>query len=217
MNRVLAARSLPQYDVEAYRQMVGWGLKRLAELAVPAGRRGEVDISELAEELKREYARTAVVHTSPYDGVRELIDELKRRGLPMAVLSNKAQELTQHIVETVFGGATFDAVYGAREGLPNKPHPGAAIAIAEELGVATTDMVFIGDTAIDMETAQAAGMYPVGVDWGYRDVEELWMHGAATVMSSPQQIRALILDDEDTEDTEDTENAQGEIGNRDNT
>ena len=195
MNRALAVYSLPQYEVDDYRQMVGWGIERLARLAVPDDRRDDVDIPELAARMRREYARTPVTHTTAYAGMSELAAELKEEGIATAVLSNKAHEITTQVVETIFGAEAFTLVYGAQDDLPKKPDPTAATRVAEQLHVQPHEMIFVGDTAIDMETAQAAGMVPVGVSWGYREVEELWMHGAAAVVTEPSEIRALVLGD----------------------
>ena len=193
MNAVLARHGLPQYDMESYREMIGWGIGRLAELAIPKELRSEVDAGELAEEMRRAYLSHPLESSLPFEGVPELIEALHAAGVPMGVLSNKLHELTHLLITRAWGEGVFRAVYGARDDLPMKPHPEAAGRIASELGVKPCEMIFVGDTAIDMETAQVAGMYPVGVSWGYREVEELWMHGAAMVVSSPDEIPPLIL------------------------
>ncbi len=193
MNTVLARYGLPQYDTESYREMIGWGIGRLAELALPEDSRDEVEVAELAEEMRRAYRSHPLASSVPFAGVPELIGSLHSANVPMGVLSNKMHELTQRLIMNVWGEGVFAVVYGARDDLPMKPHPEAAQRIAVELGVKPYEMVFVGDSAIDMETAQAAGMYPVGVSWGYRDVEELWMHGAAMVVSSPEEISPLLL------------------------
>ncbi|NBB89999.1 MAG: HAD-IA family hydrolase [Spirochaetes bacterium] len=193
MNAVLARHDLPQYDMESYRGMIGWGIGRLAELAIPEEFRSEVDAAELAEEMRRAYLSHPLESSVPFEGVPQLIEALHTAGVPMGVLSNKVHELTHRLIARAWGEGVFRAVYGARDDLPMKPHPEAAQRIASELGVEPYQVVFVGDTAIDMETAQVAGMYPVGVGWGYREVEELWMHGAAMVVSSPDEIPPLTL------------------------
>ena len=193
MNTVLARHDLPQYDVESYREMIGWGIGRLAELAIPEESRSEVDAGELAEEMRRAYLSHPLESSLPFEGVPELIEGLHAAGVPMGVLSNKVHVLTHRLITRTWGEDVFATVYGARDDLPMKPHPEAAQRIAAELGVKPYEMIFVGDSAIDMETAQVAGMYPVGVSWGYREVEELWMHGAAMVVSSPDEIPPLIL------------------------
>jgi phosphoglycolate phosphatase len=195
MNGVLADLELPQYDLETYRSMIGWGIERLAELALPADRRGEISVEDLTAEMKQAYLAYSSENTRPFDGVADLVDTLHRSGIRLAVLSNKMHELTTRLITKTWGEGVFSVVYGSREDLPKKPHPGAAHRIAAELGVEPHETVFVGDTAIDMETAQVAGMYPVGVSWGYREVEELWMHGAAMVVDTPADIAALILGD----------------------
>jgi phosphoglycolate phosphatase len=200
MNNVLAAHDLPQYDTETYRSMIGWGIERLAELALPDDRRGDgdgdIDVGDLADEMKRAYLAYPLTETKPFDGIGELVTGLLDRGVRLAVLSNKMHTLTQRIIRDTWGDGVFGVVYGSRDDLPKKPDPTAAARIAGELGLAPHEMIFVGDTAIDMETAQVAGMFPVGVSWGYREVEELWMHGAAVVVNRPQEILELVLGDE---------------------
>jgi phosphoglycolate phosphatase len=193
MNQVLASHDLPQHDCETYRGMIGWGIERLAELALPENRREEISVEALAAEMKRAYLAYPTDSTTPFDGIRGLVERLHRAGVRMAVLSNKMHELTTRLITDTWGEGVFHVVYGARDDLPKKPHPGAAQRIATEIGVEPWEMAFVGDTAIDMETAQVAGMYPVGVSWGYREVEELWMHGAAMVVSDPAEIATLVL------------------------
>jgi phosphoglycolate phosphatase len=179
--------------MESYRDMVGWGIGRLAELALPEESRSEVDAGELAEEMRRAYMSHPLESSTPFEGIPELISSLHSVGVPMAVLSNKVHELTNRLIKKTWGEDVFSTVYGARDDLPMKPHPEAAQRIAAELRMKPYEMIFVGDSAIDMETAQVAGMYPVGVSWGYREVEELWMHGAAMVVSSPDEIPPLIF------------------------
>lgn len=192
LNGVLAAHGLPVHGEDDYRSMVGWGIAHVAELAVPTDRRGEVSVAEIGAEMERAYRAHPLSDSRPFDGVAELVEALRETGVPLAVLSNKLHELTVRLVHNTWGEETFTSIHGAKDGVPRKPDPTAARLIASELGVEPHEMLFVGDTAIDMETAQVAGMIPVGVSWGYRDVEELWMHGAATVVSTPAEIRALV-------------------------
>ena len=108
--------------------------------------------------------------------------------MKLAVLSNKPDASTRRLVEALLPDVPFGAVYGERAGVPRKPDPTAALGIAAELGVEPGDCAFIGDTAVDMDTARAAGMYSVGVTWGFRDVEELQAHGARALAHTADEL-----------------------------
>ena len=132
------------------------------------------------------------VHTKPYEGIPELLDALAARGLKMAVLSNKPDEFTKRCVDEYFGLGRFEAVLGQREGVARKPDPAGALEIAERLGLPPECFVYLGDTAVDMQTAQSAGMYAVGVLWGFRPLEELREGGARAVIRQPMELIGLL-------------------------
>ena len=132
------------------------------------------------------------LHSRPYAGVPELLCELARRGIKTAVLSNKAQMFTTVMVAELFPAHRFDIVRGALPGVPLKPDPAPALAIAAELGVAPAACAFVGDTSIDMLTARAAGMCAVGALWGFRTAEELRSSGADVLVASPADILGLL-------------------------
>ena len=182
MNRALRLHHLPEWPVDAYRYLVGDGAKVLAERAVR-------DRQELALSVQREYRAFyqahSLVKTRPYDGVPELLRTLQARGAPMAVFSNKPDADTKNVVSHFFPEIAFKAVRGQVEGVPVKPDPTGALAVAGALGVAPADVLYLGDTSTDMRCARNAGMHPVGVLWGFRTEEELRQNGAECVISHP--------------------------------
>ena len=131
-------------------------------------------------------------HTRPYPGIPELLDALTARRLPLAVLSNKPDDLTTLIVSRLLATWRFAAVHGARPQVPRKPDPAGALHIARELDLAPGRIIYLGDTRVDMETARAAGMHPVGVLWGFRAAEELRDGGAAELLAHPGELLALL-------------------------
>jgi phosphoglycolate phosphatase len=110
----------------------------------------------------------------------------------MAVLSNKPDEFTRLCVARLLSGWTFAAVQGATPALPRKPDPRGALAIAAQLNLAPGDVLYLGDTNTDMQTAVAAGMFPVGALWGFRTAEELLATGAAALATTPTEVLAWI-------------------------
>ncbi|MBM3132017.1 MAG: HAD family hydrolase, partial [Chloroflexi bacterium] len=168
-NRVLARRGYPLHDLDAYRHFVGEGVTMLMTRAVPPQfQSNRTIIEECVRAFREDYGQNWKVKTKPYDGMIETLSELAKRGLRLAVLSNKPDDSTQECVTEFFPTARFDFVLGQREGIPPKPNPLGALAIAERLDVAPERILYVGDTSIDMKTAIAAGMFAVGVLWGFR-------------------------------------------------
>lgn len=191
-NAVLRDRGFPEHPLEAYRYFVGDGARTLATRILPEDRRDEETVEGCLAAFKEEYNRHWDRKTGPYDGVPEMLDALAERGLPMAVLSNKPDEFTRRCVDRLLASWSFDVVFGLRDGVPKKPDPAAALEIAGTLDVAPSKCLYVGDTATDMQTAVAAGMFPMGALWGFRTREELEQHGAQLVIGRPQELLGVL-------------------------
>lgn len=191
MNAVLVARGLPTHAEAAYRGMLGWGMRRLVERALPDADPDPTTLETVLAAMQEAYGRRPLVLTRPYPGIPELLDDLDRRGVPAAVLSNKPDGLTQVVVEGLFPGR-FRRVQGDRAGVPRKPDPSAARSICEGLGVPPAEVLLVGDTAVDMETARNAGTAGAGALWGYRPAEELRRAGAGALLAHPSEVLALL-------------------------
>ena len=192
MNAALAALGHPTHPEEAYLRFVGDGVAELARRALPPARRDETSVRACIAAMKAEYAQRWDVRTHPYEGVPELLDALGARGIPVADLRNKMEDVTRVAVDHWFGLDRFAEVRGAREGVPRKPDPEAALAIAARLGVAPERVLYLGDTDTDMRTAVAAGMVPFGVLWGFRDEAELRENGARHLLRRPGELLAYV-------------------------
>ncbi|MCA9613044.1 MAG: HAD family hydrolase [Polyangiales bacterium] len=187
MNDVLEAAGLPTHSLDAYRGFVGWGAADLVHRAAPTG-----DHATLLAAFKQRYHGRGLEKASrPYDGVPELLRALVERRVPVAVLSNKPHAATVAVVARFFPDVPFVAVLGARDDVPHKPDPTAALEIADTLGVSPSECVFVGDTEVDMQTARRANMTPVGVAWGFR-AESLEGAGAATVIARPDELLRFV-------------------------
>ncbi len=187
-NRVLAARGYPIHGRDAYRYFVGEGVAKLISRVLPAEARNEAIMAACAKEYSAQYARGWNVQTRPYAGIPELLDALAAAGMRMAVLSNKPDEFTLRCVGELLPRWNFDAVVGASARFAHKPDPGAALHIAGEMGIAPEEFLYIGDTATDMQTGKSAGMYPLGVLWGFREADELLAAGARGLVKSPGEV-----------------------------
>ena len=187
-NAALAVMGLPPHPLQAYKHFVGDGMENLVRRAMRQERPDAASLARGIELTRREYAGRWAEKTRPYPGIPELLDGLSRRGIPMAVLSNKPDEFTRLCVTRFLAGWHFQAVQGAVPDLPRKPDPGGARAIAAEIGVAPGNVLYLGDTNTDMQTAVAAGMFPVGALWGFRTADELLAAGAAVLANSPTDV-----------------------------
>lgn len=185
MNRALRLHGLPEWPVDAYRYLVGNGAKVLSERCVR-------DRQELAPAVRATYQAYYQEHnlvmTRPYDGVPEMLRALADRGLALAVLSNKPDADTKNVVRHFFPDVPFSVVRGQVEGVPVKPDPAGAVAVAREMGIPMGEFLYLGDTDVDMQTARAAGMHPVGALWGFRTEEELRAGGAELLAGSPGDL-----------------------------
>lgn len=188
MNEALQARGWPTHPLGAYLRFVGEGVEKLARRAAPR----DADVGPLVDEYRARYAQRMEQETKPYLGVPELLDALKLKGMPMAVLSNKRDDFTVELVKRQLSRWPFVDVRGERKDVPRKPDPAAALELARSLGFPPEEIAFVGDTAIDVKTAVAAGMLPVAVLWGFRTRAELVAAGAKHVLETPGELLTLV-------------------------
>jgi phosphoglycolate phosphatase len=191
-NRVLEEHGLPTYNQEAYKNFVGDGVEMLIVRVLPEEKRDPRTIESLKESFREDYERNWKNSTAPYPDVSQTLEDLRSRGLKLAVLSNKPDHFTRQCVREFFPEKTFQAVLGEREDVPTKPDPAAALEIAKTLGVRPEEVLYVGDTGVDMETAVNAGMYPAGALWGFRPWYQLQRCGARTLLNSPRDVLKLL-------------------------
>lgn len=188
MNAALATVGCDPHPVAAYRRFVGDGIHNAARRALPEDRRDDATVDAVVAQMRVEYHLRQTNKTRPYHGIRELLDELTRLGVPRCVFSNKPDSATQQVVAQLLGGWTFHPIRGARDDTPLKPAPDGALAVAAELGLPAHEVIYVGDTNTDMQCAVAAGMIPIGAAWGFRDADELLAGGAVAVIDWPIQV-----------------------------
>lgn len=191
MNATLVARGHPPHAEDTFRTMIGDGVLALARRVLPAAVVTDTLAREVVVEYRARYAGAMTARTRPYPGIVALLDALAARRIALGVLSNKSHEATAPLVDAIFPGR-FAVAWGERAGVPRKPDPAAAIALAGELGVAEAETLFVGDTAIDVETALRARMGAVGVAWGFRGRAELAQAGAEVIVEDPAEILTLL-------------------------
>ena len=194
MNSVLESLGYPTHPRAPYRRFVGDGVVMLVRRALPPEIRDEEAISEYVGMMREEYARRWLNRTRPYPGVLELLRALRGHGLRTAVLSNKPDAATRTIVSELFADHAFDHVHGALPDRPLKPDPTTALEIAAKWSLPPKRIVYVGDTDIDMRTGQRAGMFAVGVTWGFRDEDELRNSGARRIVRHPVELLDIVLE-----------------------
>ncbi len=193
-NAVLRGRGHPVHPIDAYRTFIGDGMHQLARRIFPEEHRPADDdaIEVVLAEYREAYHRHWRDTTRPFAGIAELLDQLNGRDIPIGVVSNKAHDFTQLCVEEFLRPWRWSAVLGASEGRPPKPDPSVALEAARLMGVAPETCLFVGDSDVDMWTATRAAMHPVGVSWGFRDVDELRRSGAADILDEPADLLDLL-------------------------
>jgi len=191
VNRVLSRRNFPIHTMDEYRYFVGNGIRALIERSMPEENRDASLIRACVDEFNLEYDKAWNIETSLYPGIEDMLDLVQERGLRLAVFSNKPHEFTLNCVEAFFPYREFEVVLGIKESIPHKPDPSGALMIARRMGIAPASFLYLGDTGTDMQTACAAGMYPVGALWGFRSSDELIENGAKALVSHPAEVADL--------------------------
>ncbi|MDD5458259.1 MAG: HAD family hydrolase [Phycisphaerae bacterium] len=192
MNAALESLGFEPHSVDEYRYIIGDGMPTAAQRMLPQSAHDKKTIAACVKAIKQAYSEKWAENTKPYSGIAELLRELTKRRMPIAILSNKPDDFTQLIVKTLLADFKFDTVQGVSETVAKKPDPAGALAIAKRLNVKPTKILYVGDTNTDMQTAKAAGMYAVGALWGFRDAEELLASGADILINKPADLLKLI-------------------------
>ena len=195
MNHVLKSHGMAVHEYEKYKYFVGNGTLKLVERAVSEEFRTPERIEALHKEFADNYRRCALNKTRPYEGITQLLETLKGKGAKLAVASNKPDEFTKLIVNTLFRQGLFDAVSGKQEGSPTKPAPDIMYRIMDQLGVSAEESIHSGDSDVDVLTAHNAGMECIGCTWGFRTAEELERAGADYIVDKPEEITVLVEGD----------------------
>jgi 2-phosphoglycolate phosphatase len=190
VNAALALRKLPPRTTEEVRAFIGNGVRNLMKRALPQGT-SEEEIDAALADFKSHYAQHLCEKTVPYEGIAEMLDVLKQRGIKLAVLSNKLDAATKQLMTQYFP-EKFDIVYGERDGIPRKPDPTSCREIIQQFGIPAEQILYIGDSGVDMQTAKNAGLYAVGATWGFRDRSVLEQNGADVLIDHPKQLLDVL-------------------------
>jgi len=192
MNLALKRYNYPEFSVEEYKYFVGKGVDNLISEVIKTASIPSSAFRDLKEAYYEIYKNQATINTKLYDGISELIKELKANGISLNVLSNKPHSQTVEVIRHYFGEGVFDLVYGKKEDFSPKPDPASALDLTKALGITPTEVLYVGDTETDILTAKNAGFYSVGVLWGFRKEDELVNADASKIVKHPLEILNLM-------------------------
>ncbi len=192
VNYVLEKNNYPTHLLESYKLKVGGGMANLIHKSLPESERNEETEKKVLTEFLDYYSKHFADETCTYSGIDELLHTLKSMGMSLAVVTNKAQDMTDLVMKKLFSSDTFDYVIGKRDGIPTKPDPKPAFIAIDKLGVNSDECIFVGDSGVDMLTALNCGALPVGVLWGFRSADELKKSGSRFLLREPYELVKLI-------------------------
>ena len=185
---------LPEITMEQCQSFVGNGARRLMDDTLKAVGDDELErIDEAMEVYGRIFDENCTYHVTPYEGVMELLKELKERGIKTAVLSNKPHRQTVKVVREVLGEELIDWAQGQQESIRRKPDPDGVYAVMKQLGVTKEECLYVGDSEVDAQTGKNAGVKTVCVTWGFRTKEQLKDAGAGCLIDAPAELLEYIL------------------------
>lgn len=192
-NYALSLNGYPTHSLASYPFFVGNGVRNLIRKALPDDMRTDSIIESLLKDFKEYYNEHNTDCTKPYDGIEELLRNLQDNGVKIAVASNKYQQATEIIIAHYFGDIDFVAVYGQREGVNVKPDPSVVFSILSDAKVPKSEVLYVGDSGVDMETARRACVDSVGVTWGFRSEKELNEYHADMIVNKASDIFDIVM------------------------
>jgi phosphoglycolate phosphatase len=191
-NYALSECGFPTHEVSAYPFFVGNGVGRLLERVLPPEHRDVETVTRLRQIFQVYYEKHLWDYTKPYPGIMDLLSELSGMKVKLAVASNKYQRAASELVAHFFPRMPFEAVHGMRPGIPAKPDPSIVFNVLTNVPTPKSEVIYLGDSGVDMEVARRACVDSVGVTWGFRPVDELRQHNASHIIDTPDQLLSLI-------------------------
>lgn len=190
-NYSLRQFGMPERSLEEVRMFVGNGIRKLVERAVPSST-SEEKIAQVFDVFLEYYEIHSADNTSPYPGILELVEKLKKSGIKTAISTNKADVPAQELGREYFNGI-FDLIVGQQDGLKVKPAPDSVNKILSILDIQKKDAIYIGDSDVDVQTAKNSGLDFIGVSWGFRGREFLEKNGAKNIVDNANEILDLVI------------------------
>lgn len=193
VNASLQEMGLPKISETECQSFVGNGARYLMECSLKAA--GDREASRIEEGMRvygRVFNENCTYHVVPYEGIMDMLVQMKAKGIKLAVLSNKPHRQTVNVVETIFGKELFACIQGQCETIRRKPEPDGVFYILEKLGVSKEECMYVGDSEVDVETGNRAGVMNISVTWGFRSKELLERSGAEQLIDKPEELLQFI-------------------------
>ena len=188
-NQLLESYSLPKRSIDFYKDNIGNGVEDLLKRSLPSNYSN--DISPLLEKVKEIYEESLNKKSRPFDGITEVLDLLNENEIYIGIITNKMHHLATRCVDTFFSSYSIITI-GAGHLYPRKPSPDSSLAMADEFKTKPSEMFFIGDSSVDIETAKSAGMVPIGVEWGNGALKDLLDAGVKEVFTKPYDLKSYL-------------------------
>lgn len=190
-NYALEQCGYPTHPISSYPKFVGSGITRLLERVLPESARNSERVGVLRNYFTEYYDKHMTDDTAPYQGIPELLEALTAKGIKVAVASNKYHSAVKLLIKHYFPNIPFSAVEGQKEGVPVKPDPSIVFEILGKVPTPKAEVLYVGDSGIDMETARRACVESAGVTWGFRPVAELRQAYADHIVETPSTLLRL--------------------------
>lgn len=191
-NLALKELGYPEHDLDKYKIMVGNGFRVLCKRALPDGVSESV-VDKAYDLFVKNYDKHYMDRSHPYDGIPKLLKELNDKGIMIGINSNKRDDYTHALIEHLFGDLSFTKIVGQLEGISPKPAPDGALMIIEEMNLTKDEVIFVGDTKVDIATGKNAGLKTIGCLWGFRDRAEFLEAGADYIVKEADEILNIVL------------------------
>lgn len=192
-NYALARHGIAPIEAEEYKYLVGTGMVNLIKKMLNFRECYSEDLFErVLHDYDEAYNADVSYKTKIFDGLLQVLDEFKAMGLKLAIVSNKPDYPTRLVINKLYGDGYFEYVTGKRDGVPLKPDPTVVFDVMKRFEVSADECVYVGDTATDMHTGKNAGIYTVGVLWGFRGEDELRESGADAIVSTPDELYSAV-------------------------
>lgn len=196
VNETLKEMKLTEITSSQCREFVGNGARYLMTKALEvSGDRELIRIEEAMERYGRIFGANCTYHVEAYEGIKEMLNELTRQGVQLAVLSNKPHLQTVQVVETIFGKDRFSYILGQKDEVPRKPDPAGIFFLLNQMKIVASECLYIGDSDVDMVTGNAAKVKTVGAEWGFRSKKILMDAGAQYTIEQPEKLLELCMTD----------------------
>ena len=189
-NRAMEDYGYPTFTVEEIMQKVGNGNLNLMKRCLPEGKKDQAE--EALEHFKKHYADCYMDETRPYEGMVELIGELHKRGILLAVHTNKLNEYCENLIHKNYPDIPFVMILGNVAGIPRKPDPTGVEKIISKMGLDKSEIVYVGDSEVDVKTAKNTGIRSIWVSWGFRTLDQVLSEGPDAIVDSPEEILGLL-------------------------